>query len=555
MVKQVFKVFKNLKNPFYSPVPPQPGLEPVMGDVYRSPTPSPDNYDKGNIFTNPPIPRVDIVYDGCNVGLQVNPSYFLAKYPPIQIVYRNPECILPPPPKTDWFKGLNLSGCERWSIWIVRTYKRVAYIAEDGYREYRLEASSVNEFLVNFREYNRQAETNFLDGASDEEILTYIDGTGFERRFQYGVCRFGIPLYAPFYADGTAVPPRTGFYPAVDYVCAPGVADINYPAKNGQDVINALQTIFALPFPISVAKIDPPAQPNNCPLTNTPPPPDPPPPPPMTCNCCPNIQQNDELLRLILKRIGEPKTVTIFDEDMEREGAQQANKEQETLFNAAKIATDRVEIANRLIGIANYPVKVPDTMIAPHKEGIFEQVFDFIDGDKEREIKTVTELITWMAEQDSAVLGQFHQVIEFEQDFDGDGNTKSETVVLPNVAESLKEMILLLVQLANAEGTKLHALVKILAEVNNLKVNLFKTMQTVIDIQDYLDYPTNTKQVEVPLSCTFKLDDRQDLEEFFNDSKGKMTFEDWDGTNSLHDNMLDLMQIAAMLRTMLYQRD
>jgi predicted nucleic acid-binding OB-fold protein len=121
--------------------------------------------------------------------------------------------------------------------------------------------------------------------------------------------------------------------------------------------------------------------------------------------------------------------------------------------------------------------------------------------------------------------------------------------------ETLKEVILLLVQLANNEGTKVHALAKILIEISNIKANLFKTMNTVVDIQDYLDYPTLTKTVEVPLAVDLTLDkETQDFVDFFKESKGKITYEDWDGTNSLHDNMLDLMQMATMLRAILYQR-
>lgn len=282
----------------------------------------------------------------------------------------------------------------------------------------------------------------------------------------------------------------------------------------------------------------------------------PPPPPPMTCNCCPNIQQNDALLRLILKRIGNPQSVTIFDEDMDREGEQKATKKQETLFNAAKINTERVEITNRLLGISNFPVEVPDTVLEPHKEGFFEQVFDFIDGDKKRKITSITELLAWMVEQDSAVLGQFHQVIEFEEDFDGDGNARTEKLVLPNVAETLKELMLLIVQIANNDGTKIGLMMNTLAEVSNIKVQLFKTLQTVIDIQDYLDYPTNTREETVQLLCNLKpTSDQTDFEDFMQNSQVPVTFEDWNGSNSLHDNILDLLQVASMIRAQLFQRD
>ncbi|TFI53097.1 hypothetical protein BLD44_017280 [Mastigocladus laminosus UU774] len=105
------------------------------------------------------------------------------------------------------------------------------------------------------------------------------------------------------------------------------------------------------------------------------------PPPPQNkkckCMCCDN---NDQLLRLILKRIGTPKTVEIFDEDLDRKGTQKAKKKPEDLNTFLQLALQRIEIANRIIGIASFPVTVPDTVIEPYKEGIFGEIFKFING-------------------------------------------------------------------------------------------------------------------------------------------------------------------------------
>jgi hypothetical protein len=76
------------------------------------------------------------------------------------------------------------------------------------------------------------------------------------------------------------------------------------------------------------------------------------PPPPPDMSCCPNIRENDALLRLILKRIGTPLNVNIRDYDETTKGYQPRTENQQTLFNASKINTDRVEVANDLIGIS-----------------------------------------------------------------------------------------------------------------------------------------------------------------------------------------------------------
>lgn len=504
MVKRHYK--EPSPNPFHEffkqPLPPPSGNLPG-----RSPMPEND-FDR--MKEHVASYKVEVYLSECNIGALASFQGGRGRVAPINFLWRNPAC-LPPPIQLPDFPDIPepepLPGgdCfEVWGFWVRVEDNIIISVGEGNLSEQAMAAAGAY-----FRfEYND-------NGATAKE---YDDIGGIEEL--YGFINYTSTIS---YSNGNRVTdfPRPNYYNNDEF------------------------SLTSYPWALLSASCTKP-KPRQ---------PDPPPPPPMTCNCCPNVQQNDELLRLILKRIGEPQIAVIFDEDMEREGSQLAVKREETLFNAAKLNLDRTEITNRLIGIENFPVKVPTSVINPHKEGVFAQIFDFFE-DKEREIKTLTELVTWIAEQDNAVLGQFHQVIEFEKGIDKDGNSETETVVLPNVAETLKEIILLVAQLANNDGTKIHALVKLLAETNNMKVNLFKTMQTVIDIQDYLDYPTNSKQVQVDLSCNLKLNEQKDdFEDFFSESKGSFVFEDWNGESSLHDNMLDLLQMAAMFRAMFYQRD
>jgi hypothetical protein len=524
--------------------------DPVSGYIWDKVDLISDEIDKVTSFL--PREEIELFIGPCDFGILRTGIWGSTRTKLPSLMYRNPECVPPPtPPKSskDWFSDLDLSGCqgEWWySIIIPSKLTRIS----DTPLLFKRESVSIPEILRVVRgsaDYSNKSDEQILnenyDGPGE---ITYLNYAAVYRLFGWSYRLNAKNEYIDTYSREVVL--------GYDATLA-RIGVLNTP-RTGAVMLDELKEFFEDKYEIHIYDIDPPSPNANCEIRKNPPPITYPPPPPPPMSCCPNTRANDELMRLILKRIGTPQTVTIFDEDMEREGAQKADKKQETLFNAAKINTDRIEIANRLIGIESYPITAPETIIKAHKEGIFEKIFDFFDGEKEIKLKSLTELTTWMAQQDNAVLGQFHQVLEFEQDFDGDGKAVTEQVVLPNVAETLKEIILLLVQLANGEGTKVHALVKILAEVNNLKVNLFKTMQTVIDIQDYLDYPTNTKQVTVPLSCNLKLNEKgDDIEDFFSDSTGLMTFEDWDGSNSLHDNMLDLMQIAAMLRSTMYQRD
>jgi hypothetical protein len=325
---------------------------------------------------------------------------------------------------------------------------------------------------------------------------------------------------------------------------------------------------------------------------------DPPPPPKKECckhmACCPDNSNLEQLLKLILKRIGEPEVVPYYDEDAIRidpfgadllpipdvlkpgvvDFKKTATKKPNTLFQAAKFGVMRTEVANRLIGIGNYPISVPKNMVVPFREGIWENIFDFMsDAEGEKKISTLAELIAYTIEQDNAVMGQFHQVIEFEN-----GEEKNH-IVLPNVAETLKELILLTTQAAEQLNTLVDVSLRTLNEAAATKVQASRAATVAVDIQDFLDYPTDTKVAEVPLAINIpqpgsddidkvygidlfpegdlndlKQPRSENLDEFLQEGKGNFVYEDWNGKNSLRDQMIDLLQMAAMLRTMLYQK-
>lgn len=289
----------------------------------------------------------------------------------------------------------------------------------------------------------------------------------------------------------------------------------------------------------------------------------PPPPKQEECckmDCCPDNSNIETLLKILIKRVGTPQKVTIFDEDLERKGTQKADKTPQTLNDYLKLAVERTEIVNRLIGIENFPVTVPDTMITPFQDGVFSKVFKFIDNKKKRKIASLTEFIAWMSEQDSAVLGEFHQVIQFE-----DENKKAASVVLPNVAEALKEIVLLSAQMAKQNNVQTELIFKIAAETIATKAVASRGTEIIQDIQDYLDYPTERKTKTIPTAVSLpKVNtDKNGIpiataktenpKNFLKPGEVKFIYEDWTGSNSLHDQMLDLLQLAAMLRAIYYQ--
>ncbi len=542
-------------------VAPKPNLSPIGGNFFVTKEPQPPTPPPGGFFSRKPLAiEARIIRDECNIGIDFTPVLAFVRLPSQQIVYRNPECSVSPP-----------KIYQR----IPEDYKKYVFTCDNG--EYWTVCNSFDEAVQNFY------------APDDEQVLPtiYPAGTDFavliahytrerEKYINWYVpfsAQDGNPVEEIYLGETTVYDPRK--FAVAKYSREGGLLEIDRSipvittggslySRSANGTINSLSLynfgFFAFDFA-------PPAC-NPSSYRETPPPPpacnpssyrETPPPPKKECcpmACCPPQDNSnlEALLRLLLKRVGVPQQVTIFDEDLDRKGAQKANKTPQSLNEYLKLAVERVEIANRIMGIENFPVTVPDTMIDPHKDGVFAKVFGFIDGNKKRKITTITEFIAWMSEQDSAVLGEFHQVIETEIDEkDAKGKPKRATIVLPNVAESLKEIVLLTAQMAKQNNIQTELIFKIAAETVATRAVATKGTAISQDIQDYLDYPTKTKTGKFPTTVSLpKLSTNKDgipiatgstenPKNFLKPGEVQYTFDDWTGDNREKCNTLSMI--------------
>ncbi|QSJ17691.1 hypothetical protein JYQ62_02090 [Nostoc sp. UHCC 0702] len=614
----------------YRILPPQSGLEPIANSPFYA-TPS-DPADPMDCDRYPDSPYcggfpfdwraagidVDIVQDECNLGIQLGASFLFVRLPKFQIVYRSPACQPPPPPPEPNRESNSFSlipypqkKCDvGWMLQFAtevtrkgRTWRDVwsasgmffVGTAQLDYEQtvtYKLKRATLNyegdlKIAGKFKpEFYAEIEMSYKDVAiyspypdnpiSVPENRTYeLTGlvaylvttdpkaSGGKKHTEQAIVLKGNPVGARTEASSGLI--------AFKWHLIALATKISYEEYTAS---NRYQGCSIYP---SGASSDSWEYVRNCSFYRIeqicddwkpdiyPPPPPPPPPKKKeeekNMGCCPETNQ---LLRLILKRRGTPQQVTIFDENMERKGAQKANKTPQSLNEYLKLAVERLEIANRLIGIENYPVTLPETVLEPYTEGEALEIFDFIPKNKERKINTLTEFLVWMMEQDSATIGQFHQVYEVE--------TKAgekETVVIPNMAEGLKETIILGSQMAKQMNVAIDVLFKIITELVATKVQVCRNVSISQDIQDYLDYPTNRIIETVKVAINIPKDNEQtlkqikpggdefkneDYEEFLKSGEAKFTYEDWTGKNSFHDQLMDLLQVASMMRAVLYQR-
>lgn len=278
--------------------------------------------------------------------------------------------------------------------------------------------------------------------------------------------------------------------------------------------------------------------------------------------CCNDGGQNrrdqdlSEILRLlreIKKNIGVfPYNVQIFDADDNKVGIQKRNVGVKTVAEGGKLAISELQRTLKAIGIDHFPIYSPSSVVEDESNGLFGDIGDLKNKIFKQKIDSLAEFLVWRAKNDNEIFGTWQESITVQ---DSDPNVKGnqpKKVVLPNMAKSFREIILLLSVLIKSQGFSMDAILKMYIDVANTKVSASVTEAIVRDIQDYLDYPTVTKTLDVPLGISIPrdndpTDDKEDIEKFLRNSIVKAMFDDFTGEGgaSLHDMILVLLDAAS----------
>lgn len=280
-----------------------------------------------------------------------------------------------------------------------------------------------------------------------------------------------------------------------------------------------------------------------------------------------DLEEIKKMLRQILKNQGTfPYIVTLFDTNEEKQGAQTKNVSVLNIAQGAKLAIDRTEKTNKMVGIDEFPIYVPGSIVKDESSGILGDLKDLKNAFIKKKIGSVAELLAWKVEQDNNIFGKWQEVIEIETSptqKDKDGKVvkaaTKERIVLPNMSRTFKELVLLNQTQIKILGFVMDTTLKLAVDLAGAKLEIAQAHAVIRDIQDFLDYPTEEKLLEVPVqitipSSTDSVDDKEDLQRFLKESKAKAKYEDWTGEGSFHDLMVTLLDAAAMIRAAFYQR-
>lgn len=289
--------------------------------------------------------------------------------------------------------------------------------------------------------------------------------------------------------------------------------------------------------------------------------------------CCPSDQgqNNDDraLLQQILAEIKKtnknlgtyPFNVTLFDSDENKQEAQSKTIAINSVANGIKTSIDRTEKTSKMIGIDAFPITLPDTVVEQPNQGPLGNVLNFLNPFKDRTIRSIAELIAWKIDQDSAILGHWAQVIEMEVSTTdpktGKTSTKKEEVVLPNIGQTMTELVRMNTQGMKITGLILDCCIKLLIEVAGTKLKAAEAAKRAEDLQQYMDYPTTEKWMEVPLqtdmpSANDSQERKENLHQFLQPSQAKVKFDDWTGEHSFQEAVIDLLNAARTIQAVYY---
>jgi hypothetical protein len=203
------------------------------------------------------------------------------------------------------------------------------------------------------------------------------------------------------------------------------------------------------------------------------------------------------------------------------------------------------EIHKRL-GISKFPGKLPETIIQETpKEG--EQPAE----PSQVPIEDFVDLLNWQFERDDERWGQWQVEIDIkDSDITKEGDQK-KPIKLPNLAESVGEFQGQLLSIMSNVEALVAIQVKTLAESGMARQEAIKGYLAAKAIIKYMAFKSTEIDVTVPLTFTAGA---ETISELLKESVGHIKGTDYEEKETLRDIYADLLQAAAIIRAVHWQR-
>lgn len=492
---------------------PPGGMEPINNTgFYRTPSEPADPQDcerypdspwcGGNPFTLTPFGfEPSIVLTPCDIGIRFDGSFGFIRMPPVGLTYRNPNCRQPDPPLPNTPERQSPNSTftpypeptEENRLYEVITKTTYDSSVRDG----TVEIESFTR--VWGRIYGLYKNVRIEPTTGDVYVSFYIvcKAASVAPDLAYTLpadltSYFGFEhrqRYQPWYLaedDLRFTPDNTARYRCIDCEAPPG-NQVTYVMAEGNG--GAVYHSFLNPKAeiISVVRTD-----RSCPIINYAPPL--PPEPPMLC--CP-----DDLIRLLIQKV------------------------------------DRL---SEVVGIDEYPATVPDSFIN-RRGGFLGQ----IQPPNNIQVPSLTKLFEWYVKRFDELMGEWEIPIEIK---DSDPTTPGDQnlgFALPNLAEAIAEMMLLLLQVNINSETLVNMNTRTMIEVGQDKQQNFKSYMMTSAIADYLGFKYEEKSHKLPMLFDIG---KEDYDQLLKETEVNVVAPEFDGKQNFQEALHRLLEGAAITK-------
>lgn len=214
-------------------------------------------------------------------------------------------------------------------------------------------------------------------------------------------------------------------------------------------------------------------------------------------------------------------------------------------------------------GFVNYPQYLPKDVTRDDEEmrDEFESNAgkdDEYDPELYLKVSNQAQYNSWFLKQFDGLIGQFPIKINIEDnDLIKTGDQKLE-IELPNIAETLAELMGLAITTKSYLDTQLIASMRTLGEVGSTKQQAITTYYLLEAIQDYLGFKTKKKIIEVPYLFNPLVGSDTEIPETIGealkDSKQKVIIEESDDKNTLEIHMATLIEAARITKAVNWRK-
>lgn len=428
--------------------------------------------------------KVEAYITECNIGALVSFQGRGGRVAPINFLWRNQECLpkpielpeFPKIPDFPYFPNMDLEPCTAWDLTFGFFEKVVKY--DKNNKKVYVDVSQEEWLQVTNSYYPNPP----IAQSVYEKILRF-GGTGELFSLPYGQIRVRLGNY-------TTNPNSNNGFPAYNHkaftlegISFNGTGDellalLKFWRGTSEFKNSRLQVINITPPYISNAAC------SLIPIL-------PPPPPSMTCNCCPNIQQNDELLRLILKKIGS----------------------------------------------SDLPASVP-TSLTNRDKGFTN-------------IENLAQFTAYAVKQLDAVCGKYPIEVKIKDSNLTEEGNQEKTVKLPNIAEGIAEIMGLLLLLKAESGANLSATVRGMIESGASKQISILTHDYAKANAEFLGYKGKQVKHKVPFAFDFK---EKKLDKLLKEGEFEVKGFENDDQEDIKDLIMPLLEMAAMYRAANYRK-